>query len=104
MPAGVSRRGFLKVSLVGAAALAGGAGLAGLVGRARYRRLIPAGAEPRVLGTKELAVLAAFVDRVLPDEPGRTSAREARVAERIDREIAFGGARLQRDVKNALFL
>jgi alkylation response protein AidB-like acyl-CoA dehydrogenase len=52
----------------------------------------------------ELGLLAAFVDRVLPGAPGRPSAREARVAERIDRELVFHPKKLQEDVKGALFL
>jgi hypothetical protein len=98
----ITRRGFLKVGGIGALALGGGAALTMRGGSARYAKLLPAGAEPRVLSTKELAVLAAFVDRVLPIE--NPSPREARIAERIDRELAFATPRVRRDVKNALFL
>lgn len=98
----LSRRGFLKMS--GATALVlGGAGFVTMRrAGSRYAALLPAGAQPTVLTQKELAVLAAFVDRILPVE--NPNAREARIAERIDRELAFGTPRLRRDVKNALFL
>jgi hypothetical protein len=98
----VNRRGFLKLSGVAALALAGGSAVTMWRAGARYRRLLPPGARPVVLSEKELAVLCGFCDRLLPgDQP---SARDARVAERIDRELAFGTPKLQRDVKNALLL
>jgi len=101
----LSRRRFLKVGGVAAAALAGGAWL--LMrggGDAHYRALCP-GAAPRVLSTKELGVLAAFCERVCPAPgPSQPGARVLRIAERIDHELAFHTAQLQSDVKAALLL
>ena len=68
-----------------------------------YRRLL-GGAAPVVLSVKELAVLIAVVDRLLPATPGWLSARDARVAERIDRELTFHTRKFQGDVKAALLV
>src|SRR5262249_26086033 len=98
----ITRRGFLKVGGVTALALGGGVALTMRGGSARYAKLLPAGAQPQVLSTKELAVLAAMVDRILPVE--NPTPREARIAERIDRELAFAVPRVRNDVKSALLL
>jgi hypothetical protein len=98
----MNRRGFLKLSGVAALVLAGGSVLAMRRAGARYRAMLPPGAAPSVLTEKELAVLCAVCDRLLPG--GSPTAREARVAERIDRELAFHGPRLQSDVKLAILL
>jgi hypothetical protein len=102
-PAALPRRGFLKVGAVAAVLLAGGGAIFALAGRG-YRGLLPPSAKPVVLSEKELAILAAVADRLVPDAPGRLSARDARVAERIDRELAFHAPKMQRDVKAALLL
>ncbi len=98
----LSRRRFLIAGGVVTGALAvGSAVLMRGGGDAHYAGLIP-GAQPRVLSLKELAVLAAFCDRALgEDEPG---ARTTRVAERIDKELAFHTPTMQSDVKSALLL
>lgn len=97
------RRGFLKMGAVAAALLAGGGALFAWSSRG-YRHLVPPLAKPVVLSEKELAILAVVVDRLLPDAPPRLGAREARVAERIDRELAFHTPKMQRDLKAALLL
>lgn len=97
------RRGFLKIGAVAAVLLAGGGAIFAWSSRG-YRELLPPSAKPVVLSDKELAVLAVVVDRLLPDAPPRLSAREARVAERIDRELAFHTPKMQSDLKAALLL
>lgn len=99
----LTRRRLLEVSLVTAGAL--GAGSALLMrggGDEHYRSLVPPGAAPRVLSEKELAVLRVFCDRVIAARA--PSAVEARVAERIDRELQFHTARMKSDLKAALLL
>src|SRR5437899_1780898 len=105
-----SRRGFLvgSASLLGA--LAAGAALtmrslsgASLEYRALLRDAIGERA-PSVLSEKELAVLVAVVDAMIPDRDGAPSAREVGVALRIDSELRFQGEKLVRDVKSALFV
>jgi hypothetical protein len=100
----LSRRGFLRTSALGGAALAAGSGLLMQGCGGHYASLLPTTAKPFVLSEKELAVLHAFVDRVLPDAPGRPTAREARIAERIDKELSFHQEKMQADMKNALFV
>lgn len=99
----LTRRRLLQLSGAGALALAGGSWLAMRGGGDHYRRLL-GGAAPAVLSEKELGVLFAVVDRLLPAEPGWLSAREARVAERIDRELTFHTRKFQGDVKAALLV
>jgi hypothetical protein len=98
----VNRRGFLKLSGAAALLLAGGSALTMWRAGARYQKLLPPGARPVVLTEKELAILCALCDRLLPGE--NPTAREARIAERIDRELSFAGPRIRRDVKNAILL
>lgn len=69
-----------------------------------YSSLIPSSAKPMTLSEKELAVLFAFCDRLLPDVEGQPTAREARIAERIDKELSFHTPKMQSDVKAALLL
>jgi hypothetical protein len=100
---GWSRRGFLRLGGA-AAALASVGGVAlWLSGRAHYARLLPAGAAPAVLDDKALAILAVACDRFL-DGASRPSARQSRVAERIDRELSFHPRKLRGDVQAALVL
>ena len=99
----LTRRRLLQLSGVGALALAGGSWLAMRGSGEHYRRLL-GGARPVVLSKKELAVLFAVVDRLLPAEPGWLSARDARLAERIDRELSFHTRKFQGDLKAALLL
>jgi hypothetical protein len=99
-----SRRRLLQISGVGGLALASGSVLFMWGGGEHYRALLPAGVTPVVLSEKELAILFALVDRLLPAAPGFVSAREARIAERVDRELGFHPRTLQQDVKAALLL
>ncbi|HLL54776.1 MAG TPA: gluconate 2-dehydrogenase subunit 3 family protein [Myxococcaceae bacterium] len=100
----MSRRRFLKLSAVAGAALAGGSALLMGGSTEHYRKLLPPGARPHVLSEKELAVLAAVTDRLFPAEPGWLSTRDARLAERIDKELSFQSPRMQSDFKAALLL
>jgi hypothetical protein len=101
----LTRRRFLKVSSVTAAALAtGGALLMRGGGDAHYRSLVTA-ETPRVLSLKELGVLSVFCDRVCPEPGGKhPGPRVLRIAERIDRELSFHVAKMQADVKAALLV
>jgi hypothetical protein len=100
----LTRRRLLQASGASALALAGGSALLMWGSSDHYRRLLPPGAQPRYLSEKELAVLATFCDRVLPSGEGHLSPREARIAERIDRELTFHTAKVASDFKSALFL
>lgn len=106
-PSPLSRRRFLQFGGVGGALLASGAGLVLRGGgSAHYRSLHPSGLTPQNLSDKAFGVLCVFCDRVLPAkdpaDPGRPDAREGRIAERIDRELAFHTPKIQRDVELAL--
>lgn len=100
----LSRRRLLQVSGAAGLALAGGSVFVMWGSSGHYRRLLPSGATPRVLSEKEMAILAAFCDRILPDAPGHLTARDARLADRIDRELTFHGRRMQSDLKAALLV
>lgn len=89
--------------LVGAT-LAGGSALLMWGGGDRSRALLPEGFRPVSLTEKEAAVLFALVDRLIPDAPGALPVRDARIAERIDRELTFHPPQMTRDVKTALLL
>ena len=99
----LTRRRLLRLSGAGAAALAGGSWVVMGGGGGHYRRLL-GGAAPVVLSEKELGVLFAVVDRLLPAGPGWLSTRDARLAERIDRELTFHTRKYQGDVKAALLV
>jgi len=99
----LTRRRLLQLSGGATAALAAGSWLSMRGSAAHYRKLA-GDAKPAVLSVKELAVLFAVVDRLLPAEPGWLTAREARVAERIDRELGFHTRKFQGDVQAALLV
>jgi len=99
----LTRRRLLQLSGGATVALAAGSWLSMRGSASHYRKLV-GDAKPAVLSVKELAVLFAVVDRLLPAEPGWLTAREARVAERIDRELSFHTRKFQGDVKAALLV
>ena len=106
-PSPLSRRRFIQVGSVGGVLLAGGAVfIARGGGSEHYQSLYPPGVSPQNLSPKAFGTLCVFCDRVLPSkdpaDPGRPDAREARIAERIDRELAFHTPKVQRDVELAL--
>ncbi len=100
-PSPLSRRRFLQVGGVASAAFAfGGLLVARGGGRGHYLALAPQHVRPLILSDKAFGVLCVFCDRVLPATgPG---AREARIAERIDKELTFHAPRMQKDVELAL--
>lgn len=75
-------------------------------GRSHYRSLHPEGVTPLVFSDKAFGVLCVLCDRLLPGkdvaDPTRPSALEARIAERIDKELTFHTPRMKRDVELAL--
>ncbi|HEY2386223.1 MAG TPA: gluconate 2-dehydrogenase subunit 3 family protein [Candidatus Binatia bacterium] len=95
---GLSRRGFLRAGVLTTGALAFGATIAGCL---RDTRAVE-GEEPEVLSRGELATLAAVADRVIAAGEGTPTAREARTARRIDRELTFNEGQLVGDVRAAL--
>ncbi|MBI3769573.1 MAG: gluconate 2-dehydrogenase subunit 3 family protein [Deltaproteobacteria bacterium] len=103
MVVGLSRRGFLQAGLLTSGALLGAAVLAGCV-RSIPDTEPPGDAYPDVLSRRELAILAALADRVITPAAGTPTARDARVARRIDRELAFNDGSLAGDVRAALTL
>ncbi len=102
---GLSRRGFLGASAVGAAALvAAGGWFWWDGGEATYRAMI-GGAVPAVLSVKELAILSALAETVIAVAPGAPTTGEAATARRIDRELVFHkDSKLVSDVKASLAL
>ena len=99
----MTRRGFLKAGAATTAVLIAGGGVAGCLSSRRYEDQL-GGEKPEVLTAKELAVLAAFADRVITAGDGVPTARDARIARRIDRELVFSDGRLTDDVRAALAL
>jgi hypothetical protein len=97
----LTRRGFLVRSAGVGAALAFG-GLAG-AGCSGYEDLL-GGETPQVLAPREYAVLRAVAARMVPGGPGHPGANALHVAARVDRELAFHGAPLREDVRDALRL
>lgn len=90
---------------LGALAASGAALLMRGGGSAWYRSLLPPGLQPRALSEKALAVLHVFCDVVIGEPTGgRPSARDARLAERLDRELAFQFPRTREEVELALLL
>src|SRR4051812_39026634 len=105
-PNPLTRRKFLIIGGVTGSALAVGTALwARGGGDGWYRSLIPAGVEPKSLSLKAFGVLHAFCDVVIGESTsGMPTARDARLAERIDRELTFQFPRMVRDVEAALAL
>ncbi len=101
----LSRRRLLQVGgVTGLALAAGGALLMRGGGDAHYRALAGL-CEPKVLSLKELGVFAAFCARVCPPpSAAQPGAAVVRVAERLDRELAFHTPQMQRDVKSLLLV
>ena len=60
--------------------------------------------QPEILTRGELATLTAVADRVIATVEGTPTAREARTARRIDRELSFNQGTLVGDVRAALAL
>jgi hypothetical protein len=98
----LTRRGFLVRSAGFGAALALG-GLAAGTGCSGYDDLL-GGEKPTVLAPREYAVLRAVAARMVPGGTGHPGAETLGVAARVDRELAFHGAPLREDVRDALRL
>lgn len=100
----LSRRGFLKVGVAGAAG-AVVLGVAGrfLLGGGDYEE-IAGGERPRVLSVQELAVLTMLADTVVSPADKAVNVIDTRTAARIDLELSKAGGRIVDDVKSALKL
>lgn len=103
-----SRRGFLLGTASALAALGAGAALWMRGDPEAYRALIREAdgtlPPPVRLTVKELAVLTALCDRLVPATAGFPTAAALGIARRIDRELAFLRDKLTDDVRGALFL
>lgn len=101
----LSRRRLLRIGGIAGAALAGGAWLVMRGGGDEHYTGLCPGAAPVVLSVKELGVLAALCERVCPAaDEAHVGAKVVRVAERIDRELAFHTPKMQADLKGALLV
>ncbi|MCP3985715.1 MAG: gluconate 2-dehydrogenase subunit 3 family protein [bacterium] len=100
----VSRRGFLQIGGAASAVIAGGGAGLGCFGSPPPVDPSLAAERPEILSRDELVVLAALAERVIAPAPGGPTPLEARVARRIDRELAIVGGRLASDVPAALTL
>lgn len=99
-----SRRGFLiGGGALGVVAVAGGA-LALRMTRPEeaYQKISGLGPDPSILDWKELAVLTMLVDACISPTAGMPSTFDTMTARRIDRELSFGSAKLQSDMKASL--
>ena len=106
-PSPLSRRRFIKAGgIAGALFAVGGLVIARGGGHGHYLALAPPNVDPLILSDKAFGVLCVLCDRVLPakdpSDPTRPDAREARIAERIDKELTFHTPRMQKDVELAL--
>jgi hypothetical protein len=96
----VTRRGFLKRTAAGSALL-----LLSRVGSlAAPARAQSASRHPRHLDLDRFTTLEALCDRIIWPADGAPTAREARVALRVDHEIGFQSAAFGRDMRDALTL
>jgi hypothetical protein len=100
----VSRRGFLKRTLLGSALLAA-AGAVPLALRKGIDRALPADAKLVFLTPAEFSVFAAVADRVVPKlDPGQPSAGELGVALKVDQLLSRADADTRHDFKQLLGL
>ncbi len=99
----ISRRGFLAGSAWLTAALGAGTLACGRADSS-YAALLPAGDTPSQLPLREYAVLRAVVGRLVPAGDTHPGAIDLGVPARIDRELAFHGAKLRDDLTAALQL
>jgi len=97
----LSRRGFLRIGAAASAAIVGAGALAGCT---HLTHDDGPDEQPDVLTRRELATLAAIADRVIVPGADGPTARDARTARRIDRELAFNEGTLVDDVRAALAL
>ncbi len=102
---GMRRRGFLGAG-AGAAAIAALAGAGGWLaydGRDEVYQALVGDVRPSVLSIAEFAILDALATTLITQGKTAPSARQARVAERLDKELSFHpGGQLVSDVKTAL--
>jgi hypothetical protein len=104
LAAPLTRRGFLKRGAVGSALLL--AARFGFCAPRASAQATRAGGSypPNNLDAARFATLEAFCDRIITPAPGAPTAREARVALRIDHEIRYQGPSFARDLQDALIL
>jgi hypothetical protein len=100
----VTRRGFLKRTLLGTAALAA-AGAVPLALRRTRLRPLPAGASLRFFTPAEYAIFAAVADRIVPKlSPDQPTAEEVGVPLKADELLSRADASTRHDFKQLLGL
>ncbi len=101
---GLSRRGFLIAGSATAVVAAAGSGLAMKLSLSEeaYREIAGVGPDPLVLNWKGLAVMTQVADLVVAPGPEMPTVLETMTARRVDRELHFGGDKLQADMKASL--
>lgn len=100
MPFATTRRRFLTLGL-------GGAALLGAGGALRWLTLgysLPPGDVAVALSTKEMAIVRAIVEALLPGDDGLPSGLALSVHQRIDEEVFSQPDEVQEDLKAALQL
>lgn len=101
---GMSRRGFLVAGTAAAIVAAATSGLAMKLSRseADYQEIAGPGSDPLVFNWKGLAVMTQIANLVIAPTPAMPSVYDTMTARRIDRELHFGSAKLQADMKASL--
>ncbi len=100
----ISRRGFLKRTLLGSALLAA-AGAVPLALRKGVERALPAGANLLFFSRSDYAVFAAVADRVVPKlDPGQPTAAELGVALKADQLLSRADPDTRHDFQQLLGL
>lgn len=100
MPFATTRRRFLAAGLGGAALL----GTGGLLGWVKLGYSLPPGEVALALSIKEMAIVRALVEALLPASDGLPSGLELGVHQRIDEELWSQPDAVRSDLKAALQL
>jgi len=99
----IGRRAWVKLGVVGGAVLAAGGGVAAWLSWG-YEGKLGAHDHPIALSAKELAVVRALVEALLPGGGGLPRGVELGVQQRVDEEVWASEPRIATQIKQALQL